>query len=525
MNELLSKKSTQLIFKCPRCSKRVEVTGKSSFGKSNIVKLTCGHSFAEEQLSVSTSEIDYNKFEDGRTLFPFQTTTLDNIIKANGRCLLALDMGLGKTLCAIAATRKLFDQMKDILVVTKSGLMMQWFEEYLKAAGLKFSAIIIENARQGVIPGIPIHIVSYDMLRRLDTSEWNFKTVILDECQHIKNPGSQRTKQVRAICANATYVLATSGTPFKNNIDEYFTILNILRPDLHSNYASFVRRWCKTNVASGKIEGLRDPERFLAYNKDFVFRFERAEVLPDLPKIFRHFRYMQLDDNVQDAYAKLDEQFQAFYAKLTEGGKGISLNDYTNILAFFAKMRHLAGLAKITACIEYVEEFLEQTDRKLTIFVHHKDVHDILSMKLKKFTKVLDLRAELSPTERHEVIRKFREDNEARIMIASTLASGEGLNLQFCSDCIMLERQWNPANEEQAEARFPRPGSLASVVSALYIVAVGTIDEYLAELVEKKRQIVKEGLDGASDTKWDESNIIKDLAEILASKGKKKWGR
>lgn len=36
---------------------------------------------------------------------------------------------------------------------------------------------------------------------------------------------------------------------------------------------------------------------------------------------------------------------------------------------------------------------------------------------------------------------------------------GKGLNLQSCSDCVVLERQWKPANEKQAEARFIRIGA------------------------------------------------------------------
>ena len=109
-----------------------------------------------------------------------------------------------------------------------------------------------------------------------------------------------------------------------------------------------------------------------------------------------------------------------------------------------------------------------------------------------------------------------------RILIASTLAAGEGLNLQFCSDCMIMERQWNPANEEQAEARFPRPGQTADKIMATYLIAAGTINDFLTEIVERKRSIVHSTLDNI-DTKWDESSLIKELAETLNSLGLKKW--
>ncbi len=73
-------------------------------------------------------------------------------------------------------------------------------------------------------------------------------------------------------------------------------------------------------------------------------------------------------------------------------------------------------------------------------------------------------------------------------MIASTLASGEGLNLQSCSDCVMHERQWNPSAEEQAEGRFIRIGQLAQSVNAVYMHADDTVDTDLHNIVEGKRR-------------------------------------
>ena len=110
-----------------------------------------------------------------------------------------------------------------------------------------------------------------------------------------------------------------------------------------------------------------------------------------------------------------------------------------------------------------------------------------------------------------------------RILIASSLASGEGLNLQKCSDCIMIERQWNPANEEQAEGRFARIDQKSNKITATYFVAVGTVDEFFSEIVERKREIVTKTLGGEA-VKWDQSSLIKELSEILASQGGKRWG-
>jgi len=60
-------------------------------------------------------------------------------------------------------------------------------------------------------------------------------------------------------------------------------------------------------------------------------------------------------------------------------------------------------------------------------------------------------------------------------------------------------------------------------VNATYPVAVGTVDEFFAEIVEKKRSMISNSLDG-TNLAWDESNIMKELAEVLATSGGRRWG-
>ena len=55
------------------------------------------------------------------------------------------------------------------------------------------------------------------------------------------------------------------------------------------------------------------------------------------------------------------------------------------------------------------------------------------------------------------------------------------------------------------------------------MIAVGTIDEYFAELVEKKREYVDASLNGGEAQPWDTSSLMMELASIIAEKGKRKW--
>ena len=68
------------------------------------------------------------------------------------------------------------------------------------------------------------------------------KTIVLDECQQIKNPDSSRTQQVRRIAKN-TQVIPLSGTPWKNRGSEFFSVLNMLDPKKFYSFQGYKDRW------------------------------------------------------------------------------------------------------------------------------------------------------------------------------------------------------------------------------------------------------------------------------------------
>jgi SWI/SNF-related matrix-associated actin-dependent regulator 1 of chromatin subfamily A len=523
---------------CQQCGKVAEGEKSFDMGDSVVWLLKCGHMLNETGLNSSRPE-DIRS-TDGKRLYPFQCDGVRFVEKSGGRCLLGDEMGLGKTVQGLAALMLHYKEMCPFLWVGKSSLKYQYQHETMRWGGEDWFAQVIDSSKAVLLPGCMGYIISYDLLRRMNGSfleqvEKKIKTIVLDECQQIKNSESARTKYTRLLCSKVPNVIALSGTPIKNHAAEYFPILNILKPEIFPREANFIRNECDSywNGYSWKTGGLANPEKFKAKTRTFIIRRERAEVLPDLPKIDRQFQFHEMSAAVEQAYIDTFKKFRAEYnnTPLSEKGseKGFSFDDATNIMAYLSRMRHLVGLSKIDPCIDHVMEFLGSTERKLTIFVHHKDVGEILREKLNLILKelglqpVIQLTAELDAEQRFNCVQKFINDSQSRILVASTLASGEGLNLQICSDCILLERQWNPANEEQAEARFPRPGSTAQSITATYFVAVGTVDEFFSEIVERKREIVNSTLSGEAAPTWDQSSLMKELSSILATNGGKKW--
>lgn len=513
----------------PKCNKIVNVLSHSKMGDKTLLRLECGHMLITTDLrSPEEKFLDEFTSYEGNNLFDFQKKGVQFAIAANGRALIADEMGLGKTVQALAVMKIM--NLLPAIVVTKARLRDQWEHQAYSWCGEDFSLVrVIREPRiDKPWPKVcGITIVSHDSL---PLCEWakdeeflkKFKLLIIDETQQIKNRTAKRTVALAEMSKHIPHIIALSGTPVKNNAAEYFSILNILKPERFNNFNQFTYNYVDTfdsgmYVKYGGISAdARD--RFTKETEDFVIRRTMDEVLPDLPKIRRSYNYHELGDKVQKAYEKVMEDFMEAYSR----GERVSMG--SGILAQMARMRYLTGIAKIEPVVEFVEEFLLTTNRKITLFCHHDDVAELLERKLTSICKdgAFNPPLNLSGTKAEDsttIIEAFKQP-ENRILIAKTLAHGEGLNLQFCSDSIVLEREWNPANEEQAEARFRRIGSTAGSVNITYPVATGTIDEFLAKLVEEKRSFMASTLDG-KDYIWQESSVMQELADRLYASGMK----
>jgi len=285
----------------------------------------------------------------------------------------------------------------------------------------------------------------------------------------------------------------------------------------------FKKTWVNTYWQGNRLMegGIRNPEKFREFVKDLCIRRERSEVMSELPLVNRTKLYVRMDPTQESVYDEAVEAFVKWYQEQAENIAGM------HILAAMAKMRHLIGLAKMPATEEFVEEFVEDTDRKLVIFVQHQDVGAMLYENLKeKFGKdmpVLKLTSAMNGEERFNAQELFNRSPRA-LMVASTLAAGEGLNLQTCADCVLHERQWNPANEEQAEGRFIRIGQTATSVNATYAHMEGltAIDSTLDGIVERKRVAFHNTMNKGELPTWNENSLAKELAEAIVRGYKQK---
>lgn len=466
-------------------------------------------------------------------LYQFQIEGARFIEAANGKAAVFDEMGLGKTVQSLAYL-KYHPEAFPVLFIVKSGIKYQWMKEIVRWLGESYFPQIISNGKSGVMPGLKCYVTSYDLLRHFDTAklkQLNIKTVVMDECQQIKNPDATRTQEVRKVCRDIPGIIPLSGTPWKNRGSEFFVALNMLDPIKFHSYQSFVNTWVETYYDGAKYKegGIRNPVKFREYIKDLAIRRERVEVMPELPLINRMKLHCVIEDHAKKAYDESVSEFVRLWNNAVIGGEEDTFGAQSAMVAQLQRMRHILGLAKIPSTMEFVEEFIEETDRKLIIGGHHKDVCELLYRQCEVLAKpehipVLKITGDMSGSERFDVQEQFNSLKRC-LMVVSTLASGEGLNLQTCSDMIVHERQWNPMNEEQLEGRMVRIGQLAQSINATYIHADGdgSVDIHLDKIVESKRIQFHAVMNKSAMPAWNEQSLIKELmASIVNSVTRKK---
>jgi non-specific serine/threonine protein kinase len=268
-----------------------------------------------------------------------------------------MQMGLGKTVIADSLIKAYHNKLTPILIVCKSSLTIQWLMETFKWAGRV--ACIIENGKEKPhFDFFQIFICSMDLLRRsewADDKEVVFRTVVIDEVQHIKNPGAQRTQLIRKLCSKADNVIGLSGTPIKNHAAEYFTILNILYPHLFPKESSFLAEWVQSYWDSDAMKfrhgGIRHWKRFQELTSNFILRYTREEVMPEIPKVQRTFMFCDLGDELNKLYSESLDKFRMAYDDKMMGENkweaGAALQESMN------EMRQVIGLAKVKPTVEY----------------------------------------------------------------------------------------------------------------------------------------------------------------------------
>ena len=422
-----------------------------------------------------------------------------------GRVLLAYDMGLGKTPVSLWWLWRNQIQGTRIIVCPNS---VKYHWERTARNLLGWDTWICEGRKppphRAIGKGDHLFVINYEIFQYW--IKWFHKlkpqALIIDECQRIKNKDAKCTKAVKALAQGGPKknrpipsILALSGTPLENRPIELFPVLNILMPQEFSSYTRFGTTYSRIERFRGRIvfkEAKNLPELNKVLRATVMIRRQKKDVLKDLPTKTRHVVPVDIsskreyDDAKEDLIGWLKKNGKAGAAK--RASKAVQL-------AQIGYLKRLAASLKLKSVYGWVDEFLSATDEKLLLFGIHRAILEPLRERYRSMSCLVT--GSTKKRKRQGQLDRFVEDKSKRILIGQIHACGTGVDgLQHaCSKGAFVELDWKPNTHNQAEDRLLRIGQLQSI-DWYYLLAKGTIEEPLAEVLQKKQLILDKVLDG-----------------------------
>lgn len=430
------------------------------------------------------------------TLRPYQITGVKwlKMLKDYGfGGILADEMGLGKTLQMITfllAEKEEAHQLR-VLIVTPASLTYNWQAEVKKFASSLSTAVISGNRQERehlLREADEIVITSYSSLRQdLDLHQLKqYDYLILDEAQMVKNAATKTAKALRELAI--PYRFALSGTPIENNLEELWSLFQIVMPGFFPNQTKF--------------KGL-PVEQVAQMIKPFVLRRDKKTVLQDLPE--------KIETNLLSTLT--EEQKLVYVAYLRRMKEEIDSMDSAtfkknrvSILAGLTRLRQICddprlfmedyqgGSGKLNQVLDLIQA-AKENKRRILLFSQFTSMLSLIETELDKLDiSTFYLRGSTKAKDRITMVDAFNA-GEKDVFLISLKAGGTGLNLTGADTVILYDLWWNPAVEEQAAGRAHRIGQ-KKVVEVWRMIAEGTIEERMSMLQQEKRELFERVIQG-----------------------------
>nr|MBA3289328.1 DEAD/DEAH box helicase [Acidimicrobiia bacterium] len=412
-----------------------------------------------------------------------------------GGCL-ADDMGLGKTPTALA---HLLRREGPHLVVCPLSVVHNWQAEADRfTPGL--DVIVHHGTGRGwTEPLGPHHVVvtTYGLLTRdvehLAATPWS--TLVLDEAQMVKNPGTKAARAVRRLSAGQR--LALTGTPVENRLSELWAIIDAVNPGLLGSREQFRHRYGAPIERSGDADAAA---RLRRLTQPFVLRRTKADrrLVPDLPDKIEQIAWATLTREQVVLYQHVVDQLLED-AALNTGMKrrGLVLAALTRLKQICNHPAHVLGdgsrlsgrSGKLARFDELVDELADVGERAL-VFTQFRQMGDLLKRHLAERSGMRTpfLHGGVAKARRDSMVAEFQAGLGPPLLLVSLKAGGTGLNLTAASQVIHYDRWWNPAVEDQATDRAWRIGQGRTVV-VHKLVCEGTVEERIATVIHQKRAL------------------------------------
>lgn len=462
-------------------------------------------------------------------LRPFQKVGHDFLLNA-GRCLLCDEMGLGKTVQVISTFKSLKEagKVKKLLVLCPSSVKGQWRKDIHKFTD--FIPLVVEGTpkarKEQYKQEYDIIIMTYDTYlsdftpKKATKKNPNPKPALsvpkvdmlaCDECQRLVKIKNKTTQALHILKEKIKleYIYLMTGTPLINKVEDLWSLMYFVDPELVGEFWQFRARYCEIEYEEikmldpkkkkeGKFEkvtrkiphvvGYKNLEE-LRYKMEPVYiRREKKEVAKDLPEKIPYTLEVDLTKNQRDLYNTLRDDFLNRF--MTED---VTMS---NALVWFIRAKQICDTAelvepsmkdssKMDELKVLLEDLIVKDNHKVVLFSQYKQMTDIFIREFSDYNP-LYIHGGVKSEDRELLIDAFQEDPKHKLFVITLRAGGIGITLTASDVCILYDKWFSPAANNQAIDRIHRIGQTKNV-SVIDFICKNTLEERIEVILERKR--------------------------------------
>ncbi|WP_018970064.1 DEAD/DEAH box helicase [Rubritalea marina] len=441
---------------------------------------------------------------------------------------LADDMGLGKTLQTLTHLLKEIESGrsagKPSLILAPTSVVVNWQREAAKfAPSLKI--LILQGGKRHAnfasIAEYDLVLSSYALIHRdLEQHQKHaYHLLVLDEAQHIKNPGAQVSAAVRQL--DASLKICLSGTPIENNLGELWAQFDFLMPGFLGSRETFNESF-RHPIEKDHNEDKR--QRLQNKLAPLILRRTKHDVAKELPPKTEIPHSIQLNEAQSDLYetvrAAMDKQVRQAMAARGQEAQIVFLDALLKLRQVCCHPA-LVNLSQVperaqhntpeSAKLDYLSGMLntlKAEGHKVLIFSQFTSMLDLIeAVLIEKQLSYLKLTG--ASKNRQEMVEEFQSGG-IDVFLISLKAGGTGLTLTEADTIIHYDPWWNPAVENQATDRAYRIGQTKPVMVHKLICA-GTVEERIQKMQDKKHGIANSILDTRNMQPELDDSLMQDL--------------
>ncbi|MFC4476753.1 DEAD/DEAH box helicase [Flavobacterium chungangensis] len=463
------------------------------------------------------------------TLRPYQIDGVKWLLghfNSNMGACLADDMGLGKTLQTLSVLVSVQEQLGfttkttnfdlfanettiereplKALIVLPSSLVFNWFNEAGKFTPHFSKMQYVGNDRKSLasrINSTDLIFTSYSIIHR-DISileKYDFRYLILDESQYIKNKNSKIFKAINKISTG--HKIALSGTPIENSLDDLWSQMQFINPEILGSYAFFMENFKNPIEKKQNEEVLAELKNLI---QPYILRRTKEQVLKDLPELTEQIYYCDMDPEQEKLYEKEKSKARNFLLK-TDGSP-----DKISIINTLMKLRQLSNHPKMVdadseidsgkyiAVTNYLESLVKGKQKAIIFSSFVTNLSFYTDWCKENKIDFCEITGETPADKREQQVKLFQEKENPLLFFISLKAGGVGLNITKASYVLFLDPWWNPFAEKQGVGRAHRIGQI-NKVNVIRFISKNTVEEKIIKLQENKKLL--------SDSLLEESYI------------------